>query len=147
MADESGIPYKNLYVAGIDSVDQGKDDSATDNDVSDFCIVIKKRIRGMDDPKYVAMYKDRPRDIRQAYETAHKLLVWYNCQAMLEYTKISFQKFLQERKADDRLMKRPEFAVSNKARKIVTKKLIGLPSTEAVIKHGLELVGNFLNDY
>jgi hypothetical protein len=29
----------------------------------------------MDDPKYVAMYKERPRDIRQAYETAHKLLV------------------------------------------------------------------------
>lgn len=147
MTDESGVPYKNLYVAGIDSIDQGKDDSATDNDVSDFCIVIKKRVRGMDDPKYVAIYKDRPRDIRQAYETAHKLLVWYNCQAMLEYTKISIQKFLQERKADDRLMKRPEFAISNKARKIVTKKLIGLPGTEAVIKHGLELISNFLNDY
>jgi hypothetical protein len=65
---------------------------------------------------------------------------------MLEYTKISIQRFLQERKADDRLMKRPEFAVSNKARKI-TKKLIGLPGTEAVIKHGLELISNFLNDY
>ena len=147
MVDETGTPYKNLYVAGIDSIDQGKDDSATDNDVSDFCIVIKKRVRGMDDPKYVAIYKDRPRDIRQAYETAHKLLIWYNCKAMLEYTKISIQKFLQERKADDLLMARPEFAVSNKARKIITKKLIGLPSTEAVIKHGLELVGNFLNDY
>ena len=66
---------------------------------------------------------------------------------MLEYTKISFQRFLQERKADDRLMKRPEYAISTKARKVVTKKLIGVPSTEAVIKHGLELVGNFLNDY
>lgn len=147
ITDESGVPYKNLYVAGIDSIDQGRDDSATDGDVSDFCIVIKKRVRGMNDPKYVAIYKDRPHDIRQAYETAHKLLVWYNCQAMLEYTKISIQKFLQERNADDRLMKRPEFAISNRARKIVTKKLIGLPGTEAVIKHGLELVGNFLNDY
>ena len=75
MVDDEGNTYKNLYVAGIDSIDQGKDDSATDNDVSDFCIVIKKRVRGMDDPKYVAIYKDRPKDIRQAYETAHKLLV------------------------------------------------------------------------
>ena len=147
MVDDEGNTYKNLYVAGIDSIDQGKDDSATDNDVSDFCIVIKKRVRGMDDPKYVAIYKDRPKDIRQAYETAHKLLVWYNCNAMLEYTKISIQKFLQERHADDRLMKRPEFAVSNKARKMGNKKLIGLPGTEAVIKHGLELIQNFLNDY
>ena len=66
---------------------------------------------------------------------------------MLEYTKISIQKFLQERHADDRLMKRPEFAVSNKAKKMGNKKLIGLPGTESVIKHGLELIQNFLNDY
>lgn len=148
MLAEDGTPYKNMYVAGIDSIDQGRNDSATDSDVSDFCIVIKKRIRGMDDPKYVAMYKDRPRDIRQAYETAHKLLIWYNCKAMLEYTKISFQKFLQERKADTLLMTRPQFAISaNARRKMQNKTLIGLPSTEAVIKHGLELVSNFLNDY
>ena len=147
MLAEDGSAFKNLYVAGIDAIDQGSDESATDNDVSDFCIVIKKRIRGMDDPKYVAMYKARPRRIREAYETAHKLLVWYNCQAMLEFTKISFQKFLQERKADDLLMKRPEFAVSTRAQKQVTKRLIGVPATEAVIKHGLELVAAFLEDY
>ncbi|MBQ8132475.1 MAG: hypothetical protein IJ193_08290 [Bacilli bacterium] len=75
MLAEDGSTFKNLYVAGIDAIDQGSDESATDNDVSDFCIVIKKRIRGMDDPKYVAMYKARPRRIREAYETAHKLLV------------------------------------------------------------------------
>lgn len=143
-----GSHYKNLYVAGIDAIDQGTEDSATDNDVSDFCIVIKKRVRGMDEPKYVAMYKARPRQIRAAYETAHKLLVLYNCQAMLEYTKFSFQRYLQERKAEDLLMKRPDFAMSNKARKqAAVKKLIGLPATEAVIKHGLELVTAFLEDY
>lgn len=147
LTTEDGSAYKNLYVAGIDSIDIGQDESASDTDVSDFCIVIKKRIRGMDDPKYVAMYKERPRDIRQAYETAHKLLVWYNCNAMLEATKIGIQRFLEERKASDRLMKRPEYAVSSRAKKIATKKLIGLTATESVIKHGLELVGNFLNDY
>lgn len=67
--------YKNLYVAGIDSIDQGTADSATQNDVSDFCIVIKKRAYGLQEPKYVAIYKDRPRDIREAYDTALKLLV------------------------------------------------------------------------
>lgn len=67
-------PFKNLYVAGIDSIDQGTEDSATQTDVSDFCIVIKKRAYGMQPPKYVAMYKDRPRDIREAYDNAMKLL-------------------------------------------------------------------------
>lgn len=143
-----GSHYKNLYVAGIDGIDIGEEDSATDNDVSDFCIVIKKRIRGMDEPKYVAFYKARPHQIRSAYEIAHKLLVWYNCQAMIEYSKIGFQRYLQEKKVDNLLMSRPEFAVSNKLKtRTVNKKLIGIPATEAVIKHGLELIAAFLEDY
>lgn len=67
-------PYKNLYVAGIDSIDQGTEDSATQKDVSDFCIVIKRRAYGLKEPKYVAVYKERPRDIRFAYDNAMKLL-------------------------------------------------------------------------
>ena len=75
LLDETGKPYKNLYVAGIDAIDQGRKDSATDKDVSDFCIVIKKRVFGLNDPKYVAIYKYRPDDIRQAYDISMKLLV------------------------------------------------------------------------
>lgn len=75
LLDETGKPYKNLYVAGIDAIDMGREDSATDSDVSDFCIVIKKRVFGMSDPKYVAMYKGRPQNIRTAYDIAMKLLV------------------------------------------------------------------------
>ena len=146
--DPDGNVYKNLYVAGIDAIDVGSDNSAMDNDVSDFCIVIKRRVFGDQEPKYVAIYKDRPRDIRAAYMIALKLLTWYNCQAMLEYTKISFQQFLIERKKESLLMSRPEYAVSvkNKFRRN-TKRLIGVPGTEAVIKHGLELISAFLSDY
>jgi len=72
--DEEQKPYKNLYVAGIDAIDMGRSDSATDTDVSDFCVVVKKRVFGMEDPKYVAMYKYRPSDIRQAYDLTMKLL-------------------------------------------------------------------------
>ena len=147
MRDPEGNVWKNLYVAGIDSIDLGTDNSATDDDVSDFCIVIKRRVFGDKEPKYVAVYKDRPRDIRAAYMIALKLLTWYNCQAMLEFTKISFQQFLIERKKENLLMSRPEYAVSNKIRKNPTKRLIGVPSTEAVIKHGLELISAFLSDY
>ena len=147
MKDPEGNVWKNLYVAGVDSIDIGTDNSATDDDVSNFCIVIKKRIFGSSEPKYVAVYKDRPRDIRVAYMIALKLLTWYNCQCMLEFTKVSFQQFLIERKKENLLMSRPEYAVSIKNRKKITKRLIGVPSTEAVIKHGLELISAFLSDY
>ena len=145
--DPEGNVWKNLYVAGIDAIDLGTDNSAEDNDVSDFCIVIKRRVFGDQEPKYVAVYKDRPRDIRIAYMIALKLLTWYNCQAMLEFTKISFQQFLRERNKESLLMSRPEYAVSVRNRKRSNKRLIGVPSTEAVIKHGLELISAFLSDY
>ena len=147
LKDPEGKVWKNLYVAGIDSIDMGADNSALDADVSDFCIVIKRRVFGDQEPKYVAIYKDRPRDIRAAYMIALKLLTWYNCQAMLEYTKITFQQFLIDRKKEYFLMSRPEYAVSVKNKKKSNKRLIGIPGTEAVIKHGLELISSFLSDY
>lgn len=147
LLDMDGNPYNNLYVAGIDSIDMGTSDSALESDVSDFCIVIKKRVHGMDSPKYVAMYKDRPKDVRDAYETAMKLCVWYNCKAMLEYTKITIQNYFKQYKKDNLFLARPEFAISNRVRKTQVKRLIGLPATEAVIKHGLELINMFVTDY
>ena len=138
-------PYKNLYVAGIDSIDQGTADSATQNDVSDFCIVIKKRAYGLQEPKYVAIYKDRPRDIREAYDTALKLLVWYNCKALLEHTKISIITYFKSLKKDGLFMKRPKSSLSDIKRG--NSQMIGVPATETIIKHGLELINNFINDY
>ena len=145
--DQDGNVWKNLYVAGIDGIDIGSDNSATDDDVSDFCIVIKKRVFGANEPKYVAIYKDRPRDIRIAYMIALKLLIWYNCKAMFEFTRVGFQQFLTERKKDYLLLDRPQYAVSVKNKKASNKRLLGVPGTESVIKHGLELIQNFLSDY
>ena len=142
---ESGKPYKNLYVAGIDAIDQGRKDSATDRDVSEFCIVVKRRAFGLQDPKYVAIYKCRPDEIREAYDVALKLLTWYNCKALLEYTKISIQTYFKEQGKANLFMARPQFAITGPRRP--GKQLVGVPSTDAVIQHGLELVGNFVNDY
>lgn len=43
-------------------------------------------------------------------------------------------------------MKRPDFAITGTTKR-QGKTLIGVPATETVIKHGLELVNNFINDY
>lgn len=141
---ESNI-YNNLYVAGIDSIDQGTGDSATQYDVSDFCIVVKRRIFGLNEPKYVCIYKDRPRDIREAYENAMKILVWYNCKALLEHTKISILTYFREKKKDSLFMRRPKSSLGDI--KKGNSAMIGVPATETIIKHGLELINNFVNDY
>lgn len=137
--------YNNLYVAGIDSIDQGTGDSATQYDVSDFCIVVKRRIFGLNEPKCVCIYKDRPRDIREAYENAMKILVWYNCKALLEHTKISILTYFREKKKDSLFMRRPKSSLGDI--KKGNSAMIGVPATETIIKHGLELINNFVNDY
>ena len=74
-----------------------------------------------------------------------KLLVWYNCKALLEHTKISIVTYFKEKKKDSLFMKRPASTLGDMKRG--NSQMIGVPATEAIIKHGLELINNFVNDY
>ncbi len=143
--DEDNNVYVNLYVGGIDSIDQGTSDSSTSTDVSDFCLIIKKRIFGLKEPNYVCIYKDRPRDIREAYDNAIKILTLYNCKALLEHSKISIVTYFREKRKDSLLIKRPKSTLGDVKRG--NSNMIGVPATENVIKHGLSLINNFVNDY
>lgn len=142
--DEDGSPFKNLYVIGIDAIDMGKKDSSTDKDVSDYCIIVYRRQFGVESPKVVAMYKERPTDIREAFETALKLAIWYNAKVLIEYTKISTVTHFTEAKRRDLFMERPSFALTPGSKS--NKNLIGIQATEAVIHHGLELISGWIED-
>jgi hypothetical protein len=55
----------NLYVAGIDGIDIGQEQTSEyTKDPSKFCITIKKRTFGLQQAQYVAYYMDRPLDVR-----------------------------------------------------------------------------------
>ena len=63
-AEEQGIDFEapvytemnDLYVAGIDGIDIGAAQTSKETrDPSDFCIVIKRRAFGLNEPQYVAM--------------------------------------------------------------------------------------------
>lgn len=144
LRDGEGNLYKNLYIAGIDSIDQGTADSSTNTDVSDFCIVIKKRILGSSSSNYVAIYKDRPRDIVTAYEIAMKLCIYYNCKAMLEHTKISIIMYFRSKKKDNLFMTRPKSTMPDIRRG--NSAMIGYPATETYLRHGLELISRFVDE-
>lgn len=150
--DENGNPLptpnelRNMYVAGIDSIDIGmQDTSAMTDSPSDFCIVIKKRARGLEEPQYVAYYKDRPNDIREAYKTAIKLLQYYNCQAVIEATRMSMITWARGNGTLPFFMKRPRATLSDVQRG--KSNTYGAPATAAVIDHQTDLIADFVEDY
>ena len=135
-----------LYVAGIDSIDLGMDDtSALTKDPSNFCIVIKRRQFGLKDPTYVAIYKARPNDVRDAYKTAIKLLQYYNCKANLEATRVSMLSWAREKKYLNYFMYRPvaTYPAGNNPKR----RTIGTPASVAIIDHQTDLIRDYVNDF
>lgn len=144
--DEQNKIIKNLYVAGIDGIDQGVDDSTVGEAGSKFAIVIKKRTLGTQGNKYVAGFKDRPNDVRKAYERALKLQVLFACKANMEDSKLGYRMYLRDKKMDHLyLMNRPSFALKVGAKR--SKTLWGTPATPKMIQHGLELTRDFIEDF
>lgn len=148
---EDGKVIPNLYVAGIDSIDQGERDSVSSNG-SQFCIVIKKRTFGNSGDIYVAKYLHRPNDIREAYDNALKMLLYYGCKANLEDTKTNIKSHFLQRKHMDLLMARPRAAVSDMGESKRRKgkgatNLIGTPGSVKMIMHGLGLVADYVEDF
>lgn len=149
--DEEGNELKyekmnGLYVAGIDSIDLGMEDtSALTKDPSNFCIVIKRRQFGLKDPTYVAMYKARPNDVRDTYKTAIKLLQYYNCKANLEATRVSMLSWAREKKYLNYFMYRPvaTYPAGNNPKR----RTIGTPASVAIIDHQTDLIRDYVNDF
>ena len=142
--DEAGNSIKNLYCAGIDSIDMGTNDSTGQLDVSDFCIVILKRMHGIKEPKIVCVYKDRPRDIRTAYDNAFRLLDWYNSKVVVENSRTNIITYAREKKKLHYFMTRPRATITNLKTNTT---MIGAPPTEGVVRHYLQLIEEFINDY
>lgn len=135
-----------LYVIGIDGIDIGAaQTSEYTKDPSDFCLVVKKRVYGLDEPKYVAIYKDRPNDIREAYKIAIKLAQYYNAQINIEATRQSIIPWAREKKLLNLFMKRPKATLSDSAKN--TNKQYGTPATPAIIAHQTDLIADYVNDY
>lgn len=145
MTDENGIPYSNLYVAGIDAIDVDSTTSTGQTDVSEFCIVVMRRQLGLKSPKVVAIYKERPKHIQTAFDMALKLCQFYNCKALVEATRISIKQYFERFHKLEYLLHRPK-AASNTSQK-TNYKQFGVPATQAIIEHQLDLIEQYIVDY
>ena len=136
---------QDLYVAGIDGIDIGAaQTSEATKSPSDFCITIKKRAFGLNNPQYVAFYKDRPQNIREAYKIAMCLIKYYNCKANIEATRVGFLTWAREHKCLSYFMKRPTATLGNIKSKSNT---YGTPATKVIINQQTDLIANFVEDY
>lgn len=137
---------QDLYVAGIDGIDIGASQTSTDTkSPSDFCIVIKKRAFGMNQPQYVAIYKDRPQNIREAYKIAMCLIKYYNCKVNIEATRVGFLTWARENKCLQYFMRRPRTTLGDiKKGKSNT---FGTPATKTIINMQTDLIADFVEDY
>ena len=137
---------KDLYVAGIDGIDIGANQTSDKTkDPSEFCITIKKRAFGLNEPQYVALYKDRPGDIREAYKIAMCLARYYNCRINIEATRMSMVTWAREKHCLQYFMKRPRATLTDV--KNGTTKQYGTPATKAIIEQHTDLTAAFVEDY
>lgn len=146
MCDDHGIPFKNLYVIGVDGIDQGTNESSGQADVSKFAIIVYRRQLGLQEPKIVAVYKERPRHIKDAWDICLKLAMFYNAKVLIEYTKISVVHHFKNVGKEHYLMHKPQGGQASNGRRTINRQ-IGVTPTQSVIEHYLELIENYIVDY
>lgn len=122
----------NLYVAGIDSIDIGAEDTSENTDnPSMFCIVIMKRQFGMQDPVIVAYYKDRPQHIRDAYKMAMCMVTYYQAIVNIEATRMNLYAWAREQGYYRYFMMRPRATYPDPNK--IGKRTPGTPATPTII--------------
>ena len=152
--NEEGSIYNDLYIMGLDSIDQGNADSAPGTEGSKLAAVIKKRIPdgGMfktSSNMYVAYYNHRSDDVRNDYEMVLKLSMFYNAKINLEYTKVGIVGHLRMKKQYHRLIKRPTIATTNNMDADPLKgksNLIGTPGSSQYIDYQDGKLKEYIDD-
>ena len=148
---EEGVSFNkmnNLYVAGIDGIDLGQQDTSEQTrDPSKMCAVIKRRIHGVKSPMYVAYYLDRPQRIEEAYEQVLALMYYYNAIGNLEASKVGILGWAKREKWMQYFMRRPRVCSGDPSRKRSGTSPYGTTTSVAMIQHGLSLVASYIEDY
>ena len=143
--ETSTFMCKYIPTHNCDAIDADNSTSTGQTDVSKFCVIIYKRAFGIDPPKPVAIYCERPQHIQTAFENALKLCAFYNCKLLVEATRISIKQYFEKEHKLNYLMRRPQ-ATANKTTRTNFKQY-GVPATEAIIQHQLDLIEQYIVDY
>lgn len=146
--EPDGSIMNNLYVGGVDSIDQGKKDSLVEG--SKLACAIKKRFSNNMFTRtsniYVAFYNQRSEDVRWDYENVLKLSILYHARLNIEYTKINIISFFRTKKQFWRILQRPSIAIGSNVSGEKASTLIGTPATPSVIAHQNQKFADYIDD-
>lgn len=157
--DNGAESFQDLYVAGIDSIDQGNMDSTSTSNRSQLAMLVKKRLASGQYFKqtsnlYVAKYLGRSDDVRWDYEECLKLSMYYDAKVNIEYTKIGIVSYFREHKQFHRLLKRPMVAMPSGGDGFEKRlgfdhntNLIGTTVTPNVIDHQDDKIKEYVEDF
>lgn len=148
--EPDGSIMNNLYVGGVDSIDQGNKDSLV-KDGSKLACAIKKRISNNMFSRtsniYVAFYNERSDDVRWDYENVLKLSMYYHAKLNVEYTKINIIAYFRAKKQFWRILQRPSIAIGSNVSGQKASTLIGTPATPSVIAHQDQKLADYIDDF
>lgn len=158
--DKDGMVYENLYICGVDSVDGDlkagtlknlkKNSSGDVTEISKLSCLIKKRFFSSQRSSnmYVLQITYRPENIDDAYEQVLMACMFYNCKANVEHTKIGIIKYFQQKKALNRLFKRPGICYQD-VRKSRNSNDYGTAMDGAgkVIVYGLNSISKYIDSF
>ena len=151
--DEQGSHYDDLYVMGVDSIDQGDIDSSTTvREHSKLGLMVKKRfidgkMMSSTSNIYVCYYNKRSYHVEEDYDNVLKISWYYNARINLEYTKIGILGYFNQRKQNWRFMARP--VLNRPASKDPNKETNQIGTTTAVniIKHGDGKIKEYIDSF
>jgi len=151
---EEKEPISDLYISGLDSIDQGSSDSAyATNDIlgSKLAMVVKKRILDKaytrsSNNVYVAKYVKRSQNVMDDYKNVLKLAIYYCSKVNLEYTKISIVAYFRDEGFYHLFTKRPTIALAGGDPKKHSN-LIGTQASTPVIDHMDMKVKDYIDEY
>ena len=149
-----GSVFNDLYIMGLDSIDQGNADSAPGTVGSKLAAAIKKRIPdggafATTTNIYVAYYNHRADDVRDDYENVLKLSLFFNAKINLEYAKVGIVGHFRTRGQYHRFIKRPTIATTNNMNADPTKgksSLIGTPPSAQYIDYQDGKLKEYIDD-
>ena len=132
------IDMKNLYVGGIDSYDQDKAGAST----SLGSAMVFKRFYNLESAGELAVaeYTERPETAEEFFDGCLKLAVYYNCQMLVEYTRIGILDYFKRKGALKYLKEKPVSAHSPHS---VARNRYGLHMTKQV----KDLMEQVIDDY
>lgn len=147
--DRDGNTYKDLYIAGIDSIDLGTDNSLVGEGGSKFCMMVKKRYLNAEHTHdmYVAYYLERPTDERIAYETSLKLAMYYNAKCNVERTKKEVISWYRQHKMLNKYIVKQPSILANDVSTSKTANVHGTPINDKIISHYIARIKSYIVDF